>query len=886
MSAREWSRLRRVFRVPSSVRAVGTDVDTELRFHIEGRIEDLMSQGMSREQAEAEARRRFGDVERIGNELRTIDRERFRRQARGEWLNAIGQDARLAFRGMLKRPLYTIVVVLTLALGIGANTAIFSVVNAVLLHPVEAPALDRLVVIREDLLAMNLLDAQLSAGEALDIFARKDLFQAATAYSGSNQNLTGLGEPQRLGGVQTMGEFFTVFGVRPYIGRLYRPEDSVEGSPRVVVLSYTAWQEIAGGDRAIVGRSIELNGLRHEVIGVLPPEFAFPRAAQIYLPLSLTERVLSRPQRHSLNYTVIARLRPDVTAEQLRTQLGVEAARWTEQFDGDPKTFQLRAVPFIDYLAGKLRPILLVLMGAVVLVLLIACANVASLQLVRAAGRSKEVAVRAALGAGRGAIVRQLLVESLVLALAGGALGVVIGGGVLQLLRSFNSDQYRMLSGVTLDARVLMFTGGVAILAGLAFGIFPALRASRVDLQDALKESTRGSSIGTARHRFLQGSVILQIALTLVLLLASALTIRSLAHLLETDPGFRPDQVMTMRVVLPGSRYDSPAARMSFFTTLVEKLRSIPGIRDVGLSAYLPFGGGGDSSPFELPSRPARPNEPARHANTRIIEGDYFRAMGIPLLRGRAFTPSDQGDDVVAIIDETLAKSFFGDEDPVGQQISQGRPATIVGVVRAVTHGELGEPPHPTVYYHFPQYAWLNFMFAVMRTSLPDESAVGLARAAVRQLDPTLPVFDVKTMPERIKGSLAPRRLAMAVLAGFAALSLVLALLGIYGVISYSTAQRTQEIGIRVALGARPQDVTRMILRSGLALALIGLAAGTLLFMGASRVVGSLLYGISARDPLTIVGGIIVLSGIAMVASYVPARRASRVDPLVALRAE
>jgi putative ABC transport system permease protein len=426
----------------------------------------------------------------------------------------------------------------------------------------------------------------------------------------------------------------------------------------------------------------------------------------------------------------------------------------------------------------------------------------------------------------------------------------------------------------------------VAILAGLLFGTFPALRASRVDLQDALKESTRGSSIGTARHRFLQGSVIVQIALTLVLLLASALTVRSLAHLLETDPGFRPDQVMTMRVVLPGSRYDTPAARMSFFTALIEKLRGIPGVRDVGLSAYLPFGGGGDSSPFDLPGRPTRPNEPARHANTRIVEGDYFRAMGIPLLRGRAFVAADQGDNVAAIIDETLAKAFFGDEDPVGKQISQGRPATIVGVVRAVAHGELGEPTHPTIYYHFPQYAWLNFMFAVMRTSLPDESAIGLARSAVRQLDPALPVFDVKTMPERIKGSLAPRRLAMAVLAGFAALSLVLALLGIYGVISYSTAQRTQEIGIRVALGARPQDVTRMVLRGGLGLALIGLGAGTLLFLALAHVVNSLLYGIGSRDPVTIAGGILLLSTIALIASYLPARRAARVDPLVALRAE
>ena len=879
---------RRVFRIPFTRRGLHDDVVTELGFHIEGRIEELMSKGLSREQAEAEARRRFGDMARIGSELESIDRATLRKQSALERLAATLGDARYALRGMTRRPLYTAIVVVTLALGIGANTAIFSLVNAVLLRPLPTPALDRLVVIQEDIVGLNLLDAQLSPGETIDLFSRSDLFAKIAGLSGGSANLTSQGDPQRVSMPRTLGDFFGVFAVRPALGRLYRPDDSAPGAPRVVVASHGFWQQVLGADPKAVGRSVELNGTKYEVIGVLPADFQYPRSAQLYAPFILDPVWLTPERRNSLNVTVIGRQRDGLSPEQLASGLRLEVTRWHDRFPGYDLAgkFRLHATPFISYLAGDLRSVLLALMGAVALVLLIACANVASLQLVLAAKRAKEIAVRAALGAGRATLVRWLLVESVVLAVAGGILGIAVGVGILKLVTRLNASQYRVLAGAQLDGRVLLFTAVVVMAAGLLFGIVPALRASRVDLQDTLKDTTRGSSMALGRHRILQISVVVQVALTLMLLLASALTVRSLAKVLRLDPGFRPTQVTTMQVTLPGARYPSNPARMQFYNSLIDRLRTIPGIESAGLVSYLPFNGGTDSSPFELPGRPLRANEPARHANTEVTAGDYFKAMGIPLLRGRTFTPADAQGEEGVIVDEYLAKSFFGNEDPIGKPIIHNNRATIIGVVGSVAVEYLGQEPHPMVYHYYAQSPWLNFTTAVIRSSLPNETVASLARNAVRDIDPQLPVFDVKSMPERIGASLTPRRLSMYVLMGFAGLSLALSVLGIYGVISYSTAQRTQEIGIRMALGANPREVTRMVLRGAMILAAIGVVAGTLLFLGVGRILASLLYGVGPRDPVTIAGCIVLFAAVALVASYIPARRAARVDPLVALRSE
>jgi len=484
--------------------------------------------------------------------------------------------------------------------------------------------------------------------------------------------------------------------------------------------------------------------------------------------------------------------------------------------------------------------------------------------------------------------VRWLLVESLVLSLIGGALGIGIVAFMLRLVSRLNASQYRLLASAHLDSRVLFFSAGVALSAALLFGVIPALRASRVDLNDVLKDSGRGSSLTLSRHRFLQGSVIVQVALTLMLLLASALTVRSLARVLQIDPGFRAESVMTMQVTLPRSRYGSNAASAAFYTALVDRLKATPGFASSGLVAFLPFSGGTDSSPFDIPGRPPLPNEPARHANTQVVAGDYFRTMGMPLLRGRTFEPADaqREDNEAVIVDEYLAKSFFPNEDPIGKAITHNNHATIVGVVASVPQEYLGQEPHPMVYHYMPRNPWYGGATAVIRSTLPEATVAAMARSAVHDIDPRLPVFDVKPMSERVSASLTPRRLAMYVLLGFAALSLALAVLGIYGIIGYSTAQRTQEIGIRVALGANPGDVTRLVLRGAMTLAAIGVGTGALLFLGIGQVLGSVLYGIGPRDPLTILGGVLLLGVVAFVASYIPARRASRVDPLVAMRTE
>ena len=888
MRRASWPRLRRVFRIPLSALGVRRDVDAELRFHLDGRIEDLMSKGLSRTDAEREARRRFVDVGRIENELRSIDRSTLRRQSWRERVWAMVFDVRYALRGMARRPLYTAVIVATLALGIGANAAIFSLVDAVLLHPLPTPGLDRLVVVQEDILPLNLLGAQLSPGEALDLFARRDLFPSATAFAGWTVNLTGQGEPQRVRGIRTLGDFFGVFGVRPYLGRVYRPDDSKPGSPAGVVLSYAFWQQTFGGDRGILGRSIDLSGNKYEVLGILPENFQYPRSAQIYVPFALEPMWLQNNTRKSLFLTVVAQPAPGLQGERLAPALRLEVARWRGRFNEgyEPNTFRLYARPFVAYLAGDLRPILVALMAAVVLVLLIACANVGSLQLVLAARRAREIALRSALGAGRATIVRWLLVESLVLAVAGGAVGLAVGALILRVVGRLDVSQYRLLAGVHLNGMVLLFAGAVVIGAALLFGVFPALRAARVELQDALKDAARGSSMALGGHRFLQGTVVVQVALTLMLLLASTLTIRSLQRVLEVDPGFRPEHAITMQVSLPSARYGTNPSHVAFFNTLFDRLRVLPGLESVGFVAYLPFNGGTDSSPFEIPGRPPRPNEPARHANTEVVFGDYFRAMGIPLLRGRTFTPADANGPEAVIIDEYLAKSFFGGDDPIGKPIHHNNDATIIGVVGSVAQEYLGQEPHPMIYHYLPQNPWTSGLTAVTRSALPDDRVVPMVRAVVREMDPQLPVYNVESMTERISGSLTPRRLSMYVLLGFAGLSLGLAVLGIYGVISYNTQQRTQEIGIRMALGAEAGEVTRMVLGGALTLAGVGVGLGIVLFLGAGRVVATLLYGVGPRDPLTMVIGVVLLAGVALLASYIPARRAARVDPLAALRSE
>ena len=894
MNPRNW---RRAFHL-SLARRVPQDVDAELRFHLDERIEELMSEHhLSRGEAQALAEQRFGDVKRVRAELEAIDRAGHRRRVRGEWMDGVARDVRLALRALARSPGFTIAAVLSLALAIGANTAIFSAVDAVLLDPLPTRALDRLVVVRNDLPALDLHDTELSPAESEELFARTDAFESATAYTQRRPTLGGMGEPRQLSATRTIGRFFDVFGVRPLLGRVYRPAESEEGHQGVVVLAWATWQELYGGDPQVVGRRMDLNGATFEIVGVLPRDFRHPRGTDIYQPLLMDAGLRSEEGRSRLFMTFVGRLRPGVDAARLRTVLASQLTRWRAahpmpaEVDGaGPLARALVTTPFVDFVAGRLRPVLAVLMGAVILVLLIACANVASLQLVRAAGRTREIAVRAALGARRSGIVRQLLVESLLLACAGGALGLLMGQLVVALLRHAAPAQFPQLDALALDGRVLAFTGAIAVGAGLAFGLLPALSASRPDITRALKSGgDRGTSAGGAPRRLLQGSVVTQVALTLVLLLGSTLVARSLVGLLALDPGFRPERVVTMKVTPPGAKYPREQGA-AFYRDLVDRVRALPGVQAAGVAFGLPFTGDQDSSPFDIPGVAKSAGTPERHAEYRVVEGDYFRALGIPVLGGRTFSASDaMGAGNVVVVDASLAKQYFGDDDPVGRTLKQlGSPGgdewTIVGVVGSVMRAELGEQIKPTIYYHLPQVPWYSGLALAVRTT-GDEHAISQAiRATVRGMEKDALVTDVRTMQERVDRSLGARRLAVWVLSGFGAIALVLAVLGVYGVMSYGMAQRRQEIGIRVALGATAADVTLMVLLQGLRLAGVGLALGLVTFLALGRLLEALVYGISTRDPLTLSAVVTAVAAAALAASWLPGRRAARVGAAVILR--
>jgi putative ABC transport system permease protein len=820
----------------------------------------------------------------------SADHVRERRPKLGDRLHALWRDVRYAARGLSRRPLYSAVIIATMALAIGANTAIFSVLDAVLLHPFPVKDLDRVVALSDEFKALDLHDTSMGPIEVDDLRVRTDVFAAVAGVTGQSFMLTRANTPQRVVASATLGDFFGLFAQEPALGRFYTADESPNAEHLVAVLSYGLWQELFGGDRSVIGKLIELNGRSYEIVGVARPEFQYPVTTRLWVPYYLSPRMREQNQRGTLIMNAVARLRPGVSLEQAVQAMHVQANRWNEEYYSDANETRfghdIIVRPFVDRLAGDLKPILLVLMGAVVFVLLIACANVGSLQLVRANGRMRELAVRAALGAGRWAIARQLMIESVVLAALGGLMGVLIAFALLRPLASLNAAQVQLLQRAHLNGAVLAFTAFMTIGAGLLFGIAPSLRAGRLDLQHVIKESGRGSSAGVSRHRFLQSAVIIQVALCLTLLLGATFTVRSLARLLDVSPGFAPAHVLTMRIAPQSPSWQKEAAgRPELLRQLRERIAAIPGVQAVGMSAGVPFADGCSSTPFRIAGMEPQPGDPEWHANFCMIDGDYFKAMGILLLRGRGIEPTDrEGSPLVAVIDDQLADHYFHGQDPIGRRISQGRDAEIVGIVHRVDQSKLAEPRKPLVYYAFAQGPWWNAMVIAIRTTVDDATMTRLVRSAVSEIEPRAPIWDVMSMTQRIDRSVGARRLAMTVLSGFAALSLVLAVLGIYGLLSYSTSQRTHEIGIRMALGANSAGVTRMVLWNGLTMAALGVLAGTVAFLGLGQALSALLYGIGPHDPVTMVGGVVVVGIVAAVASYVPARRAARVDPLVTLR--
>jgi predicted permease len=808
------------------------------------------------------------------------------------------QDLRYAMRMLIKQPGFSIVAIIALALGIGANTAIFSVVNAILLRPLNYKDSERLVQVYHNYPKLD-LKASVSASGYSHYRDTVESFDAIAAATGWPVNLTDSGEPERLQGVAVTHTFFSLLGVEAARGRLFSPEEDLPGRNRVIVLTDSLWKRRFAADPNLIDNTVRLNGENYTVIGILPPGFQFGRefgqVQELYSPIAFTPQQLDPGRWRNEFLFVMARLKQGVTIEQAQAEMDTVAANVRERYFGggdanDPRSWGLLLASLRENVVGDIRPALLILLAAVAFVLLIACANVANLLLARAALRNKEIAIRSALGAGRWRVTRQLLTESVLLAMAGGTVGLALAYWGMTALLSIMEDKIPRSTEIGIDTRVLLFTVGVSLLTGIIFGLFPALQASKHDLHSILKEGGRS---GAARRSVRGLFVVAEVALALVLLVGAGLLLKSFQKLQEVNPGFRADHLLTMQLALPGTRYNEPQQIDAFFQQVLEKVKSIPGIESAGVSTSVPMSGSGSSGSFSIEGRTPGPGEMSPWGNRWFAGASYFQTMSIPLIRGRYFDDRDVREaPQVAIIDETMQRKFWPDEDPIGKRITfqrdaQGNPIwrEIVGVVRHVKQRGLdGESP---VQYYVPHRQLPSAgVFFVARTSGEPSSVAGAVRGAVQQVDSELPVFRVSTMERMVADSMAQRRFAMTLLGVFATVALILASVGLYGVMSYSVTHRTNEIGIRMALGARVPDVLGMVIGQGMKLSIAGVAIGLAGAFGLTRLMESLLFGVSTTDPWTFFAVALVLAGVSLLACYIPARRATKVDPMIALRYE
>ncbi len=801
-------------------------------------------------------------------------------------------DLRYALRQLIKNPGFTTVAIMTLALGIGANTAIFTVFNAVLLQPLPFEKPEQLVRIYNS--AAQLERGPVSPANFLDWRAQNRVFQSIAAYAGSDYTLLGRDLPERLLGARVTAGFFDLLGVQPSLGRIFRVEEDSSGRNQVVILNHDFWQMHFGGRREIIGQILTLNDKPFTVIGVMPAGFSYPSPKiEFWTPMAFPPE--EKAVRDTNYLSVIARLKESVTPGQASAQMNLLARQIAQQHPELNTGDQLELISLTEATVGEIRPVLWILSGAVGFVLLICCANVANLLLARAAQRQKEIAIRSAIGATRTQLVRQLLIESLLLALLGGALGCVLGGWGIDLLLALKPENLPRFEQVRLAWPVFLFTAGISLATGFFFGLAPALQATNPRLNETLKEGDRGGTSGPARHRVRDLLVIAEVALSLLLLVGAGLLIRSFVRLRAVDPGFRPEHVLTVSIPLPASRYPDPAQQARFFQRLLKRVRELPGVRSAGAVTDVPLFGG-SSTGFDVEGRPlARPTERPM-TDFRGASPDYFQTMGIDLVAGRTFTPDDKaGAPPVAVINQTLARRFFGKENPIGKRIGLSRPTDwreIVGVVRDVRNYGLAEEVRPEVYLPYlqnsPDYlaGSASWMVMVVRTESDPLGYLAAIKGALHKIDPDQPVASIRPMTAYVAQSVAERRFNMLLLAVFAGLALVLATVGIYGVISYSVAQRQREVGIRMALGAPTANVLGLIVRQGMRPVLVGLLAGILAAAAMTRFMRSLLFQVSAIDPLVFGAVALVLALVAVIACFFPARRAARLDPLIALRAE
>ena len=817
------------------------------------------------------------------------------------------QDLRYGVRMLFKHPVYTLIAVVTLTLGIGANTTIFSVVNAVLLKPLPYPEAERLVFMTEK--GETFGEMSVSYQNFLDWRAQQTVFENIGVYNTSNYSLTGVGTPEQLRGVNASADLLTAIKAKPALGRTFTNDDDKIGAAPVVVLSHGLWQRQFGGDPNVINRTITLSERSYAVIGVLPADFYFPRRFDLWLPVSLISagENFARRDNHPGLFS-IARLKTGVTIEQARAEMVTIAKRLEQTYPAENAGNTIVMRPLKQDIVGDVERALWVILAAVACVLLIACANVANLLLARAATRQREIAVRVALGASRWRIARQLLTESILLALLGGLPGVLLAQWSVELLLKFNPNVLPRSGEIKTDSFVLILTFVVTTLTGLLFGLVPALQAGRQDTQLALKEA--GRSLAAGKTNFRNALIVAEVALTLVLLIGAGLLLRSFNHLLRTDPGFQYDGMLTFSVNLPEQKYPQLEPQINFFQKLQQRLRDLPGVTNAAWSSGLPLGNNGWQESFTIADRPLPPANQTPSMEMTVVSPDYFDTMKIPLRAGRVFNEHDNRDHLrgrdlsklnssqlllaglnCMVIDEEFAQRFWPNESPVGKRIRMGSGnddpiVTVIGVVGRVKMDGLREESHRVQAYVPYLQGSVPQALVTMRTSVDPQSLITAVRAQVAALDSQLPVSQERTMENLRAESVAPDRLNLLLVGAFAGLALVLALIGLYGVMSYAVTQRTQEMGLRMALGAQFGDVLRLVIGQGMKLVLFGIGLGLILSFALTHLMERLLFGVSATDPLTFIAIVSLLILVALLACWIPARRAAKVDPMIALRCE
>jgi predicted permease len=886
-------RLRSLFRR----QRVEIELDDELRFHFEQQVEKYVRLGLTREEALRRARMSIGGMDQVKEECR---------DARGvRLMENLVQDLRYAVRMLRKKPTFTIVAVLTLALGIGANTAIFSIVNAVLLRNLPYSNPDRLVRIIFSNPGVGLRDVPFSVPELDDLRTRAGVFDDVSAIGGGNVNLTGANQPERLDFVVSHPNYFSMLGAVPQIGRLFGPQDFALGFAPVAVISDDLWRRSYGADPGVLGRTLHLDSDPYTIVGVLPPGFRHPepgasRNVEVFLTAGFSADPSPLPVRTArVVPTSIGRLKPGLTLQQAQARLTALAADLRHDFPAaypaeSKWTIEIESLQ--DALVGSVRPMLLVMMSAVILIVFIVSLNIANLLLARASGRQQEISVRFAMGASRGRMIRQMLTESVLLSLIGGLAGVATAFGTLSLILHFIPSNLPRISEVNIDWVVLAFALLISLLTGLLFGLAPAIQGTKSTLASNMREGARGSGYSAKTGRLRDALIVSELALAVVLMVGAGLLLRTLRELLQENPGFNPTHVVAAKVWLPipndakADPYIGNARKSAFHREVLRRLRRIPRIELAGITSVLPTTARPslDSNALTIEDRPSGSSQDLRGEIVRISP-DYFRVMQSPLVRGRFFSESDEdGKPLVAIIDETTARRYWTNRDPLGRRIRFGQDPskpwmTVVGIVKDIKDDGLDVDGVAHIYVSLYQSGSREFS-VVLRTSLPASALESQIRHEIQSVDPGLPVFNVSSMNDVIDASLAARRFSAELVGGFAGVALLLASIGIYGLLAYMVGQRSREIGLRLALGASRADILKLILGKGVVLAGIGVVAGVMLSASTASMMAAVLYGVRPHDPTVFLVVPLLMFVVAALASYIPARRATKADPVIALR--